>query len=376
MARLTDSVVDEAERPTGDSEDTLTRPVQIPIGVRWKRAAEKAGNAAVCRDISEAQLNPGDFVGDYQLVSRLAKGGMAEVWMAWRKLEHRREVVAVKSLLPHLVAEPEFVSMFLDEARLLSRIHHANVVGIRDVSTTEEGYPFVALEWVDGDSLTALLQVLARKQKPLPMAIAMRIVGEVCLGLHMAHEMHDDQGQPLGVVHRDVSPSNIMLSAAGEVKVIDFGVAKAATRLAEHTRTGVLKGKVAYMAPEQALQRPIDRRADVWAVGVVMYQLLAGKLPYQGSMADVLRLVKQASPSRELPAGTPGVVREIVNTALSAEPDKRFATAAEMRRMVQYAYAEVCAPVPRDQFARFVMTHLGPRISARRMEVARALVAQ
>jgi serine/threonine-protein kinase len=157
------------------------------------------------------------------------------------------------------------------------------------------------------------------------------------------------------------------------VKLIDFGVAKASERLAEQTRPGVLKGKVSYMAPEQVLRTSPDRRTDVWAAGVVLYRLIAQRLPYEGDIPSIVRQIKFGEPVPPLPAGTPRPVAEIVHRSLAREPQDRFQTAADMRRAIQYAYAEVCAPVPKDQFARFVMTYMGPTIRARREALSRAL---
>jgi serine/threonine-protein kinase len=180
----------------------------------------------------------------------------------------------------------------------------------------------------------------------------------------------------VNLVHRDVSPANILLSSSGDVKLIDFGVAKAADRLAEQTRTGVLKGKVSYMAPEQVLRMPPDRRTDIWAAGVVLYRLVAGRLPYEGDIATVVRQLKFGEPVPPLPSGTPRAVAEIVHKALAREPQDRFQTAADMRRAIQYAYAEVCAPVPKDQFAAFVVTHLGHIIQERRAALTKALTGR
>ena len=281
-------------------------------------------------------------------------------------------MVALKTLLPNLSADLAFVHMFLDEAKLLSEIRHPNVVAIRDVGMHGD-IPFVALEWVEGDSLSALLRALSSKGREVPLSIALRIVGEACLGLHNAHELRDAKGELVDLVHRDVSPANIMLSSSGDVKLIDFGVAKASERLAEQTRTGVLKGKVSYMAPEQVLRLSPDRRTDIWAAGVVLYRLISSRLPYEGDIATIVRQIKFGEPLPPLPASTPRPVAEIVHRAMSREPADRYQTAADMRRAIQYAYAEVCAPVPKDQFAAFVVSNLGSVIQERRAALAKAL---
>ncbi len=357
---------------TGEWEDTSSFSGTSRLRARWAEAVAQSSEPHEVTALPTA-LEPGTVVGRYELVTRLAKGGMAFVWVAVRRRSSGKpEIVALKTLLPSLSHDRAFVHMFLDEAKLLSEIRHPNVVSISDVGRHGD-VPFVVLEWVEGDTLSALLRALSAKAKEVPLAIALRIVGEVCLGLHNAHELRDANGELLSVVHRDVSPSNIMLSSKGDVKLIDFGVAKATDRLAEQTRTGVLKGKVSYMAPEQVLRAPPDRRTDVWAAGVVLYRLITQRLPYEGDIPSVVRQIKFGEPVPPLPAGTPRPIAEIVHRALAREPQDRFQTAADMRRAVQYAYAEVCAPVPKDQFARFVMSYLGPTIKARRELLTRAI---
>jgi serine/threonine-protein kinase len=352
------------------AEDTFTET--SPIASRWAKVVRQASEPPLVPAMP-APLEGGHFVGRYELVTQIAKGGMAAVWLASRaRRSGEREVVALKTLLPNLSSDVSFVHMFLDEARLLSEIRHPNVVSIRDVGMHGD-IPFVALEWVEGDSLSALLRALSGKGKEVPLSIALRIVGEACLGLHNAHELRDARGELVSLVHRDVSPANIMLSSSGDVKLIDFGVAKASERLAEQTRTGVLKGKVSYMAPEQVLRVAPDRRTDVWAAGVVLYRLICGRLPYEGDIATIVRQIKFGEPLPPLPAGTPRAVAEIVHRAMSREPGDRFQTAADMRRAIQYAYAEVCSPVPKDQFAAFVSSNLAAIIQERRAALAKAL---
>lgn len=318
-------------------------------------------------------LEPGLGVGKYRLVAQVARGGMASVWVAVRdRGDGRREAVALKVLLPHLTSEETFVSMFLDEARLLSRIQHPNVVAIRDVGALA-GLPYVALEWVDGDSLSSLLKVLEDREKDLPLSFALRVVGDCCLGLHAAHELEDPSGEALQVVHRDVSPSNIMVSAQGDVKLIDFGVAKAAQRLSVQTRSGVLKGKISFMAPEQVSRGAIDRRTDIWSAGVVLYRLVAGQMPYPGTLGEVLLRLRRGDAVRPLPARTPRVVAEIIHRAMTRDPDQRFQNAAGMRRAILAAYADVCAPLPRRELGQFLVSQLGARLEKRRTALHTAL---
>lgn len=362
----------EPPESTDWTDDTFTET--SPIAKRWAKVVKQTSEPPAAPQVP-VPLEAGAHVGRYRIVTQIAKGGMATVWVAWRKRRSgAREVVALKTLLPNLSSDLSFVHMFLDEARLLSEIRHPNVVAIRDVGVHGD-VPFVALEWVEGDSLSALLRALSGKGKEVPLSVALRIVGEACLGLHNAHELRDKKGELVNLVHRDVSPANIMVSSSGDVKLIDFGVAKTSERLAEQTRTGVLKGKVSYMAPEQVLRLPPDRRTDVWAAGVVLYRLISGRLPYEGDIASIVRQIKFGEPLPALPASTPRPVAEIVHRAMAREPQDRFQSAADMRRAIQYAYAEVCAPVPKDQFAAFVITHVGNVIQERRAALSRALAA-
>ncbi len=318
------------------------------------------------------RIAPGGRVGHYILISRIAHGGMATVWLAKRERGGQSELVALKIVLPHLAGDSSFVKMFLDEVKLLAAIRHPNVVDVRDVGS-DGGYPYAALEWIDGDSLARLMAVMDQKGLRMPLAIALRIVGEVCLGLHIAHELRGDDGELLDVVHRDVSPPNILLSATGDVKLIDFGVAKAVERISEQTRSGVFKGKVAYMAPEQAERKPIDRRTDIWSVGVVLYKLVTGETPYAGGLVDVFQKLKRGDKIPPLPKNTPRMVAEVITRALQRDNDQRFQTAAEMRRAIQFAYSEEAVTVSKDEFALFVRQHLGEMIKRRRTAALEAL---
>lgn len=345
----------------------------MPLSYRWRRVVLASNSQPPPPPSMLPALEPGMQVGRYQLVTQIARGGMATVWVAFRqRRDGRREVVALKVLMSHLASEETFVSMFLDEARLLSKIQHPNVVAIRDVGT-DTGLPYVALEWVDGDALSSLLKVLEQRKKDLPLSFALRVVGDCCLGLDAAHELRDAHGVPLEVVHRDISPSNMLISADGDVKLIDFGVARAAQRLSEQTRSGVLKGKVSYMAPEQVLRGSIDRRTDIWSAGVVLYRLVAGQMPYPGSLGEVLVQIKRGETIRPLPAHTPRAVAQIVHRAMTRNADERFQTAAEMRRAIQSAYADVCSPLPRRELGQFLVTHLGAHMQERRAALAAAL---
>lgn len=353
-------------------EDTFTET--SPLAKRWARVVSQASEPPLVPAMPEP-LENGRYVGRYELVTQIAKGGMAAVWLAARQRRSgEREVVALKTLLPNLSSDVSFVHMFLDEARLLSEIRHPNVVAIRDVGMHGD-IPFVALEWVEGDSLSALLRALSAKGKEVPLSIALRIVGEACLGLHNAHELRDKKGALINLVHRDVSPANIMLSSSGDVKLIDFGVAKAVDRIAPETAAGVIKGKVAYMSPEQALGKAVDRRADIWSAGIMLYHLLAGRTPYEGdNQIQTLHQVVQGLPPEPI-KGIPPEVAEIAYTALSYAADGRYATADEMQRAVEAALVKCCGPTTQSDVATYVNSKMSERVARRRRTIQRALEA-
>jgi serine/threonine-protein kinase len=320
------------------------------------------------------RLIPGHQLGRYELLCPIARGGMASVWVARLQGAHGFEkLVALKTILAEHAADPEYEAMFLDEARIVAGIRHHNVAEILDLGSAD-GMLYLVLEWVEGDSLALLQRAALRHQEPLPMTIAMRIVAQICAGLHAAHEISDRNGKALNVVHRDVSPQNVIVSAAGEVKLIDFGIAKAVDQLSEHTRTGVLKGKVSFMSPEQALGQRVDRRADVWAAGVVLYQLLAGRLPFRGeNQLETLHLISRKDRAPEIP-GLPKPLAKLLERVLEPELDKRISTAAELEVELERLIG-LLGPVTTRDVAAVVQRHLGRRIAARREVVETALRA-
>src|SRR5262245_1388972 len=215
-------------------------------------------------------------IGRYQLITRLAVGGMAEVYLARHgELSGFKTLVVVKKVLPHLAENPEFISMFLDEARIASLLDHPNVVRIFEVGKVANEY-FLAMELVQGKPLSSINRRSMEKKEPTNSKLAALIVAHAAHGLHHAHNLCDANGQPLGLVHRDVSPQNILVSFEGSVKVIDFGIARALGRLTE-TSTGGMKGKIGYMSPEQAKSEEIDHRTDIFALGVVLWEAVCSK---------------------------------------------------------------------------------------------------
>ncbi len=317
---------------------------------------------------------PGLRLGRWTLVRRIARGGMAAIWVAWRRRRRGgREVAAIKIILPHLAVERAFLRMFFDEVRLLGGIRHPNVVRVRDLGVHER-LPYVVLEWVHGDSLAAVLASLGDSRMPRPIAV--HIVAQCCLGLDAAHDLRGEDGELLGVVHRDVSPPNILLAADGEVKLIDFGVAKAADRLAEQTRTGVIKGKIAYMSPEQALRGVVDRRSDVWALGVVLYELVAGTSPFEGGLVDVFAQIKNGTSPRALPDEVPRELEEVIERALCHDPSERYQSAKELHHALRAAStADGRQPATEREVSEFARESLAGSIAEREAEMSEALSA-
>ena len=323
---------------------------------------------------SVGRLIPGHQLGRYELLCPIARGGMASVWVARLQGAHGFEkLVALKTILAEHAADPEYEAMFLDEARIVAGIRHHNVAEILDLGSAD-GMLYLVMEWVEGDSLALLQRAASRNSAPLPMTVAMRIVAQMCAGLHAAHELADRNGKALNVVHRDVSPQNVILSGSGEVKLIDFGIAKAVDQLSEHTRTGVLKGKISFMSPEQALGQRVDRRADVWAAGVVLYQLLAGRLPFRGeNQLETLHLISRKDRAPEIP-GLPAPLAKLLERVLEPELEKRIASAAELEVELERLIG-LLGPVTTREVASVVQQHLGRRIAARREVVDTALRA-
>ncbi|MCU0693950.1 MAG: serine/threonine protein kinase [Polyangiaceae bacterium] len=318
--------------------------------------ADRSGERELA--VGSPGLRVGQQVGRYELLLCSARGGMAEVWLArTRGARGFEKHVALKTVLPHLVDEPEFLTMFVDEARIASRIVHPNVAQVLDLGE-HDGIPYLVFEWIDGEPLSMLSRRAQATGTPISIALALRIVRDVCAGLHAAHELCDDNGRCLQVVHRDVSPQNIVVCSAGAVKVIDFGIAKALDRMMETTAEGKMKGKIRYMAPEHARGGHIDRRADLWSAGVVLYQLLSGRPPYEAeSPVAVLDMLLSGVSPPPLPARVPAEVAAVVVEALKSNPNQRFQTAADMQSALAMAARCVGPPVTDADLAQFVRRH-------------------
>jgi len=300
---------------------------------------------------------------------------MATVWVARRHEDDRKDdrVVAIKAILADLAEEEEFVKMFLDEGRLVQMIRHPNVVDLYEVGQ-DEGVMYMAMEWVEGDSLHTLIAE-AGKRRPIPPEMAVRIVADAAAGLHAAHELTNEQGESLAVVHRDVSPHNILIGTTGSVKLVDFGVAKAVERLAEATMAGQVKGKFGYMSPEQAVARPVDRRSDVFSLGIVLFEVTTGRRLFRGTHdAETLHLVVEGDIPRptSIDPRYPPRLEQIVLKALSRSRRERFQTAEELQKALEGFLKQERTVVPRAGIASLMRKVLGERIEARRRAVRNA----
>ncbi len=264
-------------------------------------------------------------LGNYQLLKKLATGGMAEVWLAKQVgIEGFNRHVVVKRILPHLAEDPEFVQMFLNEAKIAAKFSHPNIVQIFDFGEKDHTY-FIAMEFIHGEDLGRLMRKAWSTSQWIARPLAIRIVASACEGLYYAHTRKDEEGRPLRVVHRDISPQNILISFDGTVKLVDFGIAKAADQVSM-TKSGAIKGKFAYMAPEQAAGKPLDARTDLFAIGLVLYELLTGVRPLKrdSELATLQAALECKIEAPSVVAEVPPELDDVVMRALAKAPDDRY----------------------------------------------------
>lgn len=324
------------------------------------------------------ELRQGVKLGDNELVLRIGRGGMATVWVARERSEDPKQdrLVAVKAMLSELAEEPEFVRMFIDEVRLVRSIRHPNVVDVYDVGEGE-GVMWMSMEWVEGESLHTIIAE-AGKRRAIPPEMAVRIIADVASGLGAAHALKDPSGAPRGVVHRDISPHNILIGTNGSVKLVDFGVAKALGRVSESTRAGQLKGKFGYMSPEQALGKPVDRRSDLFSLGIVLFELTTSRRLFRGeSDLETLQLVS----SGQIPRPTaidkkyPPELERVVMRALERDPRQRYQSAEEFERDLRGFLKAENVVVPQGGVAGLLKRVVGERVEQRRRAIRAALKA-
>ncbi|MEZ4338910.1 MAG: serine/threonine-protein kinase [Sandaracinaceae bacterium] len=300
-------------------------------------------------------MNVGDSLAGYEVVAKIKAGGMASLYLGRQAgAAGFRKHVAIKVVHEHLAEDESFVRMFLDEARISARIEHPNVVHVHGMGE-QDGEYFLVMEYVPGCALSTLLRELSKANVRLSPVVASWIAIQVARGLQAAHDLVDDEGQSLGVVHRDVSPKNILIAYKGYVKLIDFGIAKAADS-GNQTSAGVMKGTIRYMSPEQAFGRPVDHRTDIYALGIVLWELLTGHQFYVGDTN--VELLAQARRPDVVPPGAfvdlPAALDEVVLRALAPDPADRFASVGDLGRAIGRAVPEALHFEPR---------HLGELVS-------------
>jgi eukaryotic-like serine/threonine-protein kinase len=342
--------------PSGLGPGSLARPTRI-------RVLEP--------DDERRRLDP------YEIIGEIASGGMATVFLG--RLAGAggfSRFVAIKQLHPHLAREEQFVQMFLDEARLAAGIHNPHVVPILEVGMSKAGY-FLVMEFIEGDTLAGLTMRVLQQGARLPAPIALRVVLDALAGLHAAHQLTDAEGQHLGLIHRDCTPQNILVGVDGSARLTDFGVARAASRLAI-TRPQQVKGKVAYLSPEQAHAMDLDRRSDIFTMGIVLWEALAGRSLFQADTeaATLSRLVSGSIPSiRSVVPELPEAIDEVCRRALHRDRNRRFRTAAEMGEAIELAaQADGFAGVATSrELGKFVEATMGAELVAQREAVRAGL---
>ncbi|HEY7369894.1 MAG TPA: TonB family protein [Thermoanaerobaculia bacterium] len=332
-----------AERePTAPGVREPTGPGAREASAPGHREPTGPGVAAGTGSVSGGR-DPDKF-GQYEIIGRIGSGGMAELYKARRSgVEGFQKIVAIKKILPHLANNEEFLAMFADEAKLAAHLNHPNIVHIYDLGKIDGGGYFIAMEYVEGRDLRAILESARQMDTPLPVPLAVYVAAKVASALDYAHRRREADGRELGIVHRDVSPQNILISYEGEIKLCDFGIAKAASK-ASQTQSGALKGKVQYMSPEQAWGRPIDRRSDLFSLGVVLSEMLTGERLFRGeadlTVLEKVRAAEVRPPSTVNPEVPPNL-DAIVMKALAREPEDRYANSSDLLRdleLVLYSY--------------------------------------
>ncbi len=323
-------------------------------------------------------LPPGTRLGRYEIVQRLALGGMAEIYLARMSgLAGFAKHVVLKRILPSHARDAEFVRMFFNEARYAATLDHPNIAHVYDLGE-EHGLHYFTMEYLHGEDCRTLLRELSQRQRVLPLEHALTIVVGAATGCHFAHELTGDDGKPLGLVHRDVSPSNVVVTYAGAVKLVDFGIAKA-TNLEDVTAVGVTKGKLAYMAPEQCRGEPLDRRVDVYALGVLLYELATQRRAFAGQNdAQVMWAVitgEVPAPSTQAP-DFPPALEAIIQRAMSVDRTQRFATARELAQALEGFARDAGLQLNPAALGEFLERTMGPKLEPwRTSDSQRARVA-
>ncbi len=309
--------------------------------------------------------------GKYTLIDRIAVGGMAEIFLARQAgLEGFEKTIVIKRIRPHLSKQQSFVNMFLHEAKLAAQLSHPSIVQIYDLGKIGETY-FIAMEYIFGRDMRRVIPKAESMGIPFPMVYALKIASSVCEGLYYAHQKTDIYGNPLNIVHRDVTPENIFVSFDGTVKILDFGIAKAATQV-EQTRAGEIKGKLSYMSPEQVVGKTLDARSDIFSLGVVLYEWITGLKLFTGdNEVAILKSISEGkiyAPSY-FKADVPEAVERILMKALEKDREKRYQTAWEMQYDIDQFLAEYEFTPSNIHLANFLKQLFSDELEAERQRL-------
>lgn len=320
--------------PTPEAPETPPPAKTAPPPVKKAPKAETSEKGA---EKPSKKIEDGTQFGQYILKSHIATGGMAEVYKArMMGMEGFQKTVAIKRILPHLTDNDEFVTMFVDEAKLAAQLNHNNIIHIYDLGKIDRSY-YIAMEYIEGRDLRSLMKECREHNTTLPIPLGLHVTTLLASALDYAHRKRDFENRDLGLVHRDVSPQNVLISNDGDVKLCDFGIAKAASK-ASHTRAGALKGKLQYMSPEQAWGKDIDHRSDIFSLGLVLYEMLTGKKLFAGdSELSILEQVRnpKVNPASEMNPDVPPDVEKIVMKALEADREKRYQSARNLQKELE-----------------------------------------
>jgi serine/threonine protein kinase len=380
--RFPDTLIDldpptEMRHAIESAPETTRTPSDPSLGIAAEEAAPSDPAPRTVRSKSDVRFfspeDEGRWLDRYELITEIASGGMATVFLA--RIQGAggfQRLVAIKRLHAALASEPELVDMFLEEARIAARIHHAHAVPILEIGSSAHGY-YLVMEYIEGVTLAQIVQRAEQSGVAIPRPIALRILLDALSGLHAAHELHDENGRPLGLVHRDVSPQNILVGVDGAARLTDFSVARSAA-LPASAKIETVKGRVEYMAPEQIRQEPSDRRADLFAMGVILWEVLAGRPLFRGETKfdTIVRALNAPVPRlRDKVSGIPEELDELSARALARPPGERFQSAVEMAAAIEQV-AKGAIATPRE-VTKLVIDLFGHELAHRRADVRRWL---
>ena len=340
------------KRARREGSDVFAPPPPLPT------PAPPAASPLATQRVEAAREEPPRDVafGQYTLLERVAVGGMAEVWKARMKgVEGFQKTVAIKKILAHLTDSVDFVTMFIDEAKLAAQLNHPHIIHIYDLGKIDEDF-YIAMEYVEGKDLRSILNTARREGTPLPVGLALLVASRLASALDYAHRKRDFDNRELGLVHRDISPQNVLISYEGDIKLCDFGIAKAVAK-ASKTQMGALKGKLQYMSPEQAWGRVVDSRSDIFSLGAVLFEMLTGRRLFAGeSEISVLESVRECRVQsvRDVDPTVPEPVDAIVRRALAEDPDDRYQTAGEMQKEIDAVLHSLRSGAGQSDLAAFM----------------------